>query len=69
MNDSESEIVEPTVSHAKAHEAFGIVLQWLEAQGADADHLLLVTNWMSTAAKKRQDSLPQSKVSLFFMAM
>ena len=36
--------IAPTVSHASAHEAFGIVLQWLEAQGTDPAHLLLVKN-------------------------
>ena len=40
-NESEEEAdPTPTVSHAKAHEAFGIALQWLEAQGTDSAHVL-----------------------------
>ena len=34
----------PTVSHARAHEAFGIALQWLESEGTDPAHLMLVEN-------------------------
>ena len=40
---SESAIdTKTTVSHAKAHEALGIALEWLEAEGMDAAHLLLI---------------------------
>lgn len=54
--DSDSESVvntKATVLHAEAHEAF----EWLEAQGTDTAHLLLVKTWMSVAAKKRRDTL------------
>ena len=49
LSESESKYkpdIAPTVSHASAHE---IVLQWLEAQGTDPAHLLLVRNWMTIA--------------------
>ena len=56
----------PTVSHAQAHEAFGIALQWLEAKGTDPAHLLLVQNWMTVAGRKRNDSLTQTEITSFF---
>ena len=66
-NESEEEAdPTPTVSHAKAHEAFGIALQWLEARGTDSAHLLLVKNWMTIAAKKLNDTLTQTTISSFF---
>ena len=36
-----------------AHKALEIVFEWLEAEGADDMHLLLVKNWMAITAKKR----------------
>ena len=56
----------PTVSHAQAHEAFGIALQWLEAKGTYPAHLLLVQNWMTVAGRKRNDSLTQTEITSFF---
>ena len=58
----------PTVSHARAHEAFGIALQWLEAQGTDPAHLLLVKNWMTIAGRKRTNSLTQTEITSFFQS-
>ena len=46
----------PTVSNASAYKAFGIALQWLECQGTDPAHLMLVKNWMTTAGRKRDNS-------------
>ena len=56
----------PTMSHAKAHEALGITLEWLEAQGTDPAHLLLMKRWMATAALKRNNTLTQTTISSFF---
>lgn len=52
QSSSESDSSVCTVSHDMAHEAFAIVFEWLEAEGADYVHLLLVKNWMEIAAKK-----------------
>ena len=60
------ESTEPTVSHAKAYEAFGTALKWLEAQDdVDTAHLL-VKKWRDIDAVKRSDCLKQSKISSFF---
>ena len=63
--DVDKDSTETTVSHAKAYEALGITLEWLEAQG-DTAHLLLVKKWRDTAARKRFDCLKQSKILSFF---
>ena len=56
----------PTVSNASAYKAFGIPLQWLECQGTDPAHLMLVKNWMTTAGRKRDNSLTQTEITSYF---
>lgn len=52
-SDNVDELIETTVPHAKAYEAFGTALEWLEAQGdVDIAHLLLVKKWKDIAAIK-----------------
>ena len=52
-NEDVDESIETTVPHAKAYEAFGTALEWLEAQGdVDIAHLLLVKKWKDIAAIK-----------------
>ena len=47
-------------------QAFGIALQWLECQGTDPAHLMLVKNWMTTAGRKRDNSLNQTEITSYF---
>ena len=51
---------------APAYKAFGIALQWLECQGTDPAHLMLVKNWMTTAGRKRDNSLTQTEITSYF---
>ena len=57
---------ETTVSHAKAHEAFGTALEWLEAQGdiINSGHILLVKKLRDIAARKPGISLKHASVAL-----
>ena len=43
VEEEEADLM-PKVTRAKAHEAFSIALHWLEAEGTDSAHLLLVKN-------------------------
>lgn len=54
------------VSPAAACEALSVTLSWLEAQGVDPSHLMLVRKWRDQAALKRSSQrLCQTKVSSY----
>ena len=54
--ESDVEIVlQPSVTHTQAFDAFQTALDWLEVQSdTDPSHLLLVRKWRDTAARKQQ---------------
>ena len=56
----------PTVSHTRVYEAFGIAVQWLESQGTDPAHLMLVKKWMTSAGRKQENSLTQTEITQYF---
>ncbi len=51
----------------EAFDALNVTLQWLESQGSDPNHLLLVKkkNWRDTAARMRQETLKQTKLTKY----
>jgi len=51
------------ITPQEAFDALNVTLQWLESQGSDPNHLLLVKNWRDTAAKMRQETLKQTKLT------
>ena len=68
-NSEEEDIADdlyPTVTPLEAFNALDTSLQWLESQGTDPDHLLLVKKWHDTAARMRQESLKQTKITKYF---
>ena len=51
-----------SITPREAFNALDISLQWLESQGTDPAHLLLVKKWRDTAARMRHDSLRQTNI-------
>jgi hypothetical protein len=70
VHDDESEEEEVEETHSiTPHEAFNtldISLQWLESQGTDPSHLLLVKKRYDTSARMRCESLRQTNIISFF---
>ena len=62
--ESDVEIVlQPSVTHTQAFDAFQTALDWLEAQSdTDPSRLLLVRKWRDTAAQKRANAMKQSSL-------
>ena len=48
-----------------AFNALAISLQWLESQGTDPPHLLLLKKWCDTSARVRRESLRQTDIIPF----
>ena len=56
-DDDASGILQQSVTHAQACDAFEAGLKWLEAQGnTDPVHLMLVKGWRDRAAVLRSES-------------
>ena len=68
-NRSKVDDLYPTVTPLEAFNALDTSLQWLESQGTDPDHLLLVKKWRDTAARMRQESLKQTKITRMSLKM
>ena len=67
--ESDVEIVlQPTVTHTQAFDAFQTALNWLEAQSdTGPSHLLLVRVWRDTAAQKRASAMKQTSLLSYFV--
>ena len=67
--ESDVEIVlQPSVTHTQAFDAFQTALDWLEAQSdTDPSHLLLVRKWRDTAAQKRANAMKQTSLLSYFV--
>ena len=66
-SDEESPAVGSSIIPTAAFDALDTSLRWLESQGTEAEHLLLVKKWRDQAARMRQKSLKQSCITSFFM--
>ena len=65
-SDLESDVetvLQPSVIHTQAFDAFQTALNWLEAQSdTDPSHLLLVRKWRDTAAQIRANCMKQTSL-------
>ena len=69
-SDDESEEEEDYGVHSitprDAFNALDVSLQWLESQGTDPAHLLLVKKWHDTVARMRCEPLRKTDITSFF---
>ena len=52
-------VLQPSVTHTQAFDAFQTALDWQEAQSDTDPSHLLVTKWRDTAAQKRANAMKQ----------
>ena len=55
-----------SITPLEAFHALDTSLQWLESQGTEPQHLLLMKKWRDTAARMRLESLSQTEITTYF---
>ena len=55
-------MLQPSVTHTQAFNAFQTALDWLEAQSDTDPSYLLARKWRDTAAQKRANAIKQTSL-------